>query len=116
VQIIKTEAVRGEGVAKLVDALEDHRARIAEEGTLTERRRRNLMNEVVALAGARMQAALAAGIRDDQAVQELLDAVVSRRLDPASAAREILAGGVISELRFGDHDRRLERATLEGDE
>jgi LAO/AO transport system kinase len=115
VQIIKTEAVRGEGVDKLIDALGDHRARIAEEGTLSERRRRNLMNEVLALAGSRLRAALAAGLQDDAAVQELLDAVVTRRLDPASAAREILAGGVVNELQFGDLDRRLEQARVEAD-
>ena len=90
VQIVKTEAVRGDGVDKLLDALQRHRSSIAQEGSLAERRRRNLMNEVLALAGARLQAALAAAVRDDAAVQELLDAVVARRIDPASAARAIL--------------------------
>jgi len=93
VQIVKTEAIRGEGIDKLLEALEQHRSRIAQEGLLAERRRRNLMNEVVALAGARMQTALAAAVREDPAAQDLLDAVVARRLDPASAARAILAGG-----------------------
>ena len=90
VQIVKTEAVRGDGVDELLDALQRHRSSIAQEGSLAERRRRNLMNEVLALAGARLQAALAAAVRDDPAVQELLDAVVARRIDPASAARAIL--------------------------
>jgi LAO/AO transport system kinase len=90
VPIVKTEAVRGDGVDKLLDALQRHRSSIAQEGSLAERRRRNLMNEVLALAGARLQAALAAAVRDDPAVQELLDAVVARRIDPASAARAIL--------------------------
>jgi len=90
VQIVKTEAVRGDGVDKLLDALQRHRSSIAQEGSLAERRRRNLMNEVLALAGARLQAALAAAVRDDPAMQELLDAVVARHIDPASAARAIL--------------------------
>ena len=90
VQIVKTEAVRGDGVDKLLDALQRHRSSIAQEGSLAERRRRNLMNEVLALAGARLQAALAAAVRDDPAAQELLDAVVAHRIDPASAARAIL--------------------------
>ena len=90
VEIVKTEAVRGDGVDKLLDALQRHRSSIAQEGSLAERRRRNLMNEVLALAGARLQAALAAAVRDDAAVQDLLDAVVARRIDPASAARAIL--------------------------
>jgi LAO/AO transport system kinase len=90
VQIVKTEAVRGDGVDKLLEALERHRSSIAQEGSLAERRRRNLMNEVLAVAGARLRDALAAAVRDDPAVQELLDAVVARRIDPASAARAIL--------------------------
>jgi LAO/AO transport system kinase len=90
VQIVKTEAVRGDGVDELLDALQRHRSSIAQEGSLAERRRRNLMNEVLALAGARLQAALAVAVRDDPAVQGLLDAVVARRIDPASAARAIL--------------------------
>ena len=90
VPIVKTEAVRGDGVDKLLGALQRHRSSIAQEGSLAERRRRNLMNEVLALAGARLQAALTAAVRDDPAVQELLDAVVARRIDPASAARAIL--------------------------
>src|SRR4051794_3194824 len=112
VQIVKTEAVRAEGIDKLADALEQHRSRIAEEGTLDERRRRNLLNEVLALAGARLRAALAAGVHEDATVQELLDAVVARRMDPASAAREILAGGVVSELRFERLTPRFETATV----
>src|SRR3954452_5669989 len=115
VQIVKTEAVRGEGVDKLLDALENHRTRIGQEGTLRERRRRNLMNEVLALAGARLRAALAAGVRDDAGVRELLDAVVERRLDPASAARQILTGGMVNELRFGELAQTLDSATLESD-
>ena len=90
VQIVKTEAIRGEGVEKLLEALQQHRSSIAQEGLLAERRGRNLMNEVLALAGARLQVAIAAAVRDDPAAQELLDAVVARHVDPASAARAIL--------------------------
>src|SRR2546423_10578530 len=43
--IITTEATRGEGVEELVEALAAHRTHIEQEGTLLERRRRNLMNE-----------------------------------------------------------------------
>ena len=46
VPIVKTEALRGDGVAELVEKLDEHRAHIQAEGTLAERRRRNLRNEV----------------------------------------------------------------------
>src|SRR5436189_1466635 len=40
--IVKTEASRGEGIEELVEKLAEHRAHIEAEGTLVERRRRNL--------------------------------------------------------------------------
>ena len=90
VPIVKTEASRGEGVAELAEKIAEHRVFIEEQGTLAERRRRNLKNEVVALAAARLRRALEERVRDDAEVQELLDEVVARRLDPASAAARLL--------------------------
>ena len=90
VPILKTEASRGEGIAELAEKIGEHHAFISEQGTLAERRRRNLMNEVLALATARLRRRLEAQVRDDESVQELLDEVVARRLDPASAAARLL--------------------------
>ncbi|MHB1837243.1 MAG: methylmalonyl Co-A mutase-associated GTPase MeaB [Solirubrobacteraceae bacterium] len=90
VPVIRTEAVRGEGVAELADALSAHRAEIESRGTLAERRRRNLLNEVIAIATQRMRRRLEESLQGDDRVRELLDEVVARRLDPASAAAEIL--------------------------
>jgi LAO/AO transport system kinase len=91
VPIVKTEAARGEGIEELVERISEHRAFIEEQGTLADRRRRNLLNEVIALAAARQRRSLEAQVRDDDSVRELLDEVVARRLDPASAAAQILA-------------------------
>jgi LAO/AO transport system kinase len=93
VPVIRTEAVRGEGVQELVDKLTEHREFIAAEGTLSERRRRNLMNEVLAIAAFRMRRELEASVREDPDVKRLLDRVVSREIDPASAATTILERG-----------------------
>ena len=59
-------------------------------GHARERRRRNLMNEVLALAAGRLRRRLEASTREDPEVQEMLDEVVARRLDPASAAARLL--------------------------
>jgi LAO/AO transport system kinase len=93
VPIIKAQAAFGIGVEELVEQLEKHREFIASEGTLIVRRRRNLMNEVVAIATARMRRTLEASIREDPDVQQMLDEVCERRLDPATAATRILARG-----------------------
>ena len=93
VPIVKTEAARGHGVEELAERLGEHRQWIVQQGTLSERRRRNLMNEVIAIAANRMRATLVASLEEDADVQALLDDVVARRTDPASAAARILARG-----------------------
>jgi len=90
VPIIKTEATREEGIDELLAAIDAHRAHITQEGTLDERRARNLRNEVLALAASRLRRDLQARAKDDSEVAALLERVVSRELDPASAARKLL--------------------------
>ena len=90
VPIIKTEAARATGIDELVARLDEHRAHIEAEGTLSERRRRNLRNEVLGLAAARLRRRLEDDLRDDEEFARLLDEVVARRLDPASAATTLL--------------------------
>src|SRR5437763_15406136 len=90
VPIVKTEAARGEGVERLVEHLDEHRAYIEAEGTLSERRRRNLRNEVLALCAFRLRRRLEEALGEDERFTQLLDDVVARRLDPATAATEIL--------------------------
>jgi LAO/AO transport system kinase len=110
VPIVKTEAARGSGVDELAERLAEHRAFVEAEGTLSERRRRNLMNEVLGLATVRLRRALAATLRDDPEVQELLDEVAARRLDPASAASAILARGAVEAGEAARPDQRAEPA------
>ncbi len=90
VPIVTTEASRGQGIDELVEKLDEHRAHIKQAGTLSERRRRNLRNEVLALAAGRMRRRLEEGLHDDADFARLLDEVVARRLDPASAATQLL--------------------------
>jgi LAO/AO transport system kinase len=90
VPIIRTEAGKSEGVGELAEKIAEHRAHIEAEGTLDERRARNLRNEVLELAASRMRRSLEDAVGDDSSVRELLDRVVKRELDPASAAKELL--------------------------
>jgi LAO/AO transport system kinase len=90
VPILRTEASRHEGVAELAEQITAHREHILAEGTLAERRRRNLMNEVLALAAFRLRHRLEDAVREDDEMQELLDKVVAREIDPASAATVLL--------------------------
>jgi LAO/AO transport system kinase len=90
VPIIRAEANRGAGVDDLVTALVAHREHIIAGGQLAERRRRNLRAEVLAIATARLRRRLEDELEGDETFQELLDEVVGRRLDPASAATALL--------------------------
>ena len=90
VPIVKTEAARGEGVEELVEQLDAHHAHIVAQGTLSERRRRNLRSEVLSICTFRLRHQLEARLAEDPRFQQLLDEVVARKLDPASAATEIL--------------------------
>ena len=91
VPIVTTEALTGAGVETLETALESHRAELRATGALAERRRRNLRNEVIALASARLRHELQRRLAGDEEFERVLDEVVARRLDPASAAKQISA-------------------------
>ena len=88
--IVKTEAAHGTGVPELIERLDEHRAHILAAGQLDERRRRNLRGEILAIATARLRRRLEAELGQDAEFQRLLDEVVARRLDPASAAAVLL--------------------------
>jgi len=95
VPILQTEAVEGRGVDELMDKLLEHRAHIEQEGTLSERRRNNLRSEVLALATHRVRRDLEERLAQGDGFEKLIDDVVARRLDPASAAAAILDQDVL---------------------
>ena len=88
--IVLTEALRGENVPELWDALEEHRAALERDGRLEERRRRNLAREVFAVASSRAKSHLEAAVADDPELRRLLEEVERRELDPLTAVREIM--------------------------
>ncbi|MDQ3728944.1 MAG: methylmalonyl Co-A mutase-associated GTPase MeaB [Actinomycetota bacterium] len=90
VPVVRTEASNGSGVAKLIETVSAHRAHIEEEGTLAERRARNLRAEVLGIASARMRRELSERAEKDPEWASLLESVVSRETDPATAARKLL--------------------------
>ncbi|MFL5834083.1 MAG: methylmalonyl Co-A mutase-associated GTPase MeaB [Solirubrobacterales bacterium] len=90
VPILRTEAARGEGIEELAQKIKEHREFIEEKGTLAERRARNLRSEVLGIATSRMRRRLEQTVSEDPATAGLLDRVVRRELDPATAASELL--------------------------
>src|SRR6187399_1010762 len=90
VPILRTEAARGEGIDELAAQIKAHREFIEGAGTLAERRARNLRSEVLGIATSRMRRRMETTAANDPRTAELLDRVVRRELDPATAASELL--------------------------
>ena len=90
VPIVRTEATNGVGVEELAERLAAHRMHLLAGGELERRRGRNLRNEVLAIAAARMRRRLEEELHGDPEFARLLEQVVARRLDPASAALALL--------------------------
>ena len=90
VPIVKTEAAHGQGTEELTARLDEHREFIRAQGTLRERRSRNLRSEVLAIASARLRRRLERELHSDAEFKRLMDEVLERRLDPASAAATLL--------------------------
>jgi len=87
--IVETEAIRGEGVPHLWEAVGSHRAFLEQGDGLAARRRRSIENEVVTLAVSQVRRRLAEAVASDPQVRGLLDRVHARELDPLTATREI---------------------------
>ena len=90
VPVVRTEATKGEGIAELLRMVDAHGEHIAAAGTLAERRARNLRAEVLGIAAWRLRRELEQRASSDPELTELLDRVVRREIDPATAARELL--------------------------
>ncbi len=89
--ILLTEALRGEGIAELWEALEKRRCDLEERGELAARRERNLSGEVEALAVARIRERVRRTIAEDPEVRELVAGVQRREVDPLTAVGAAVA-------------------------
>ena len=88
--ILLTEALRGEGVPALWDALEKRRTELDERGELEARRERNLSGEVEALAVARVRRLVREAMREDDDVRALVEGVRRREVDPLTAVAAVV--------------------------
>jgi len=88
--ILLIEALRGEGVPELWDALEKRRAELDERGELEARRERNLSGEVEALAVARVRRLVREAMREDDDVRALVEGVQRREIDPVTAVAAVV--------------------------
>ncbi|MGH8774020.1 MAG: methylmalonyl Co-A mutase-associated GTPase MeaB [Jiangellaceae bacterium] len=88
--IVKTVAVRGEGLDDVVEAVDKHRAWLERSGELDHRRRRRVRDEIEAIAVTALRERFG-DLHGDARLDTLADKVLARELDPYAAADEILA-------------------------
>jgi LAO/AO transport system kinase len=95
-EVVLTEALRGEGVPELWEAVRVRHAALQVDGRLAQRRSRNLAEGVLTLAATRARIRIERAVEEDDDLAAILDAVRERRLDPLSAAAA-LASSVLAE-------------------
>ncbi|MEI7760536.1 MAG: methylmalonyl Co-A mutase-associated GTPase MeaB [Thermoleophilia bacterium] len=90
-EIVLTEAVRGEGIGSLWEALVERRDALAANGALEERRRQNLVGEVISAATARARTRIEGAIARDPELAALVFGVQQRQVDPLTAVDAVVA-------------------------
>jgi LAO/AO transport system kinase len=90
IPIVKTEAINGEGIGELREALTAHREYLVSSGELEQRRRRGLERELTALAERRVRAALHRRVREQDGAA-VLDELAAGEIDASLALERLLA-------------------------
>jgi GTPase len=89
--IVKTVAVRGEGIADVVAALEKHRTWLDAHGELERRRLARAASEIEAIAVGEVRMRLVE-VHGSAALDAAAERVVAGQVDPYTAAGELVAG------------------------
>jgi LAO/AO transport system kinase len=88
--ILKTIAMKGEGLEKLADAIADHRKYLEESGELLKHRLANARHQVLATARQILLDAIRKATPEAQ-LEDLVRRVADRTVDPHTAAEELAA-------------------------
>lgn len=91
--IVKTVAADGQGVDELIDAINKHRSYLGVGDRLEKDRRRRLEAEVLERARDIIMRRLTVHLEQSGTLDKVLDDLVSRKLDPATAARTLIDEG-----------------------
>ena len=88
IPVLKTSAIKDQGITQLVDAVERHREYLVESGMLAHRAQRQVRSEVEALVVHAVMNALREELTEDE-WQKLLEDITTRERDPYSVASEL---------------------------
>jgi len=88
IPVLKTSAIKDQGITQLVDAIEQHYHYLVESGMLANRTRRQVRSEVEALVLHAVILALRAKVTEAE-WQQLMEDITTRERDPYSVAIEL---------------------------
>jgi len=88
IPVLKTSAIKDQGITQLVDAMEKHREYLVESGMLTHRAQRQVVSEVQALVLHAVVNALKANVGEEE-WQQMVEDITTRERDPYSVAQEL---------------------------
>ncbi|MGQ9849506.1 MAG: methylmalonyl Co-A mutase-associated GTPase MeaB [Aggregatilineaceae bacterium] len=91
VPVIETVATEHKGIDELLDALEAHRAHLHETGEIADRERQRVEAELLDQLREALLARLLAQ-RSPDALEDTIQRILRRELDPGAAARALLEG------------------------
>ena len=89
--VVETVATKGDGVAELADAIEEHRRQEEASGGLEEQRLERARRSVLALARHELLAGVVRATERDGRLEELVASVARRELDPYAAAQRLIS-------------------------
>ena len=88
IPVLKTSAIKDQGIPQVIDAMEHHYEYLVESGAINTRARRQVRSEVQALILNTVVNALKATTTEEE-WQRLVDEINSKERDPYSVAREL---------------------------
>ncbi len=88
IPVLKTAAIKDQGITQLVDTIEQHRQYLLESDMLTSRAQRQVRSEVESLVLHAVMNALRDQVSEDE-WQKMLEYITTRERDPYSVANEL---------------------------
>ena len=90
VPILKTVAIKGDGVTELADAIDEHRTFLETSGRLEEARRHRARRQLLALAQEKLLARVLASAEANGHLDKLVEAIARREVDPHTAVQRLI--------------------------
>jgi LAO/AO transport system kinase len=90
VPVLKTAALKGQGIRELADAIDRHCSFLETSGRLEEALRKRARRQLLSLAKGELLARVLASAEADGHVERLVEAIARREVDPHTAAERLI--------------------------